>query len=152
MCVKVVGCLGGRWDSVGTMVHLIRVSIVVPSPPLSSPLLPSPPLPSPPFPCLVVRYVHYQLVMTASLTTGMNFEAIHTIQFVLQGLCALLCAEYLCCEVECPVCVGCARLAPCVEGEWSGRFSTAVQGAPHHMRWLWPLRGPAATCAVAAYS
>ena len=50
MCVKVVGCLGGRWDSVGTMVHLIRVCIVVHSPPLPSPPLPSPPLPSPPLP------------------------------------------------------------------------------------------------------
>ena len=34
VCVKVVGCLGGRWDSVGTMVHLVRACIVVPSPPL----------------------------------------------------------------------------------------------------------------------
>ena len=31
------------------------------------------------------------------------------------------------------MCVGCARLAPCVEGEWSCRFSTAVREAPHHM-------------------
>ena len=66
VCVKVVGCLGGRWDSVGTAVHLIRVCIVAHSPPLS-------------FPCLVARYVHYQLVMTVSLTTGMNFEAIYVV-------------------------------------------------------------------------
>ena len=36
-------------------------------------------LPSSPFPRLVVRYVHYQLVMTTSLTTGINFEAIYMV-------------------------------------------------------------------------
>ena len=61
MCVKVVGCLGGRWDSVGTMVHLIRVCIVVPSPRLPS-------LASSPSPSLPRGEIHTLPVGDDSLT------------------------------------------------------------------------------------